>query len=513
MMKKITRIAALLATTALLLAGFPACYTDGGEEELRQDPSTPTPEQDNSVSYDFADLTEADFTTLGVKVSGSNDIKIETPNSADTPYMVLGGKVGIVTTAASKLSVKPKEGAPLAIGFNTNGLNQTENNTTTVGETVRIDHFITYPVEAGKKYQLAITSGGQANSTAHYFVVTDTAGKILAAKACSSSTTDAVTLDTFDATEAVIRLTNHRPNGSGTTYVGKVTVTEINTVVAVESVTVNGDVHELTAGGKTTLTAAVSPDNATDKTVTWSVTGEDGTTATTAATVANGVVTAGSVTADTVVKVFATAGGKKSEAYSITIKPKPVVEGEATVTYFENADENYSATGTSTDASVVTAKDIVINWGSDVQSQFSQCTTGIYTANDIKGYGVQSEKIKTDSESGVKFDFAQDGNEILTVTATLTPIKNFTVKKISGQFVNGKSANTVLYINGTDSGLAKSKTLNLEDYTPATEIKGMAGQDLTITFTIKANGKMNVTAKDFQWTQVMNNIEIVVVAD
>lgn len=512
MMKKITRIAALLAATALLFGAI-GCSDDDGDGSGYV--PAPEPEQGESTSYDFADLTEADFATLGVTVTGSNDIKIATPNTADTPYMVLGGKVGIVTTAASKLSVKPKNDAPVAIGFNTNGLNQTANNTTAVGATVTIDHFITYPVEAGKKYQLAITSGGQANNTAHYFVVTDTAGKILASKACSSSTTDAVTLDAFDATEAVIRLTVHRSNSSGTSYVGKVTITEINTVVAVESVTVNGDVHELTAGEKTTLTATVSPDNATDKTVTWSVTGEDGTTTTTAATVTDGVVTAGSVTANTVVKVFAKAGEKTSAAYSITIKPKAVVEGEATVTYFAdsaNATE-YSAAGKSSDESVVTAKDIEIAWGSDVTSQFTQSDTGIYTTNSVTGYGIQSEKINTTAEDGVKFDFAQDGNEIVTVKVTLTPVKNFTVQKISGKFVNGKSGNTVLSINGTDSGLAKSKTLTLENYTPATAIKGTAGQDLTITFAIKASGKMNVTSKNFQWTQVMNDIEIVVVAD
>lgn len=435
MMKKITRIAALLATAALLLAGFPACYTDGGEEDLRQDPSTPTPEQDNSVSYDFADLTEADFTTLGVKVSGSNDIKIETPNSADTPYMVLGGKVGIVTTAANKLSVKPKEGAPLAIGFNTNGLNQNGNNTTTVGETVQIDHFITYPVEAGKKYQLAITSGGQANSTAHYFVVTDTAGKILAAKACSSSTTDAVTLDTFDATEAVIRLTNHRPNGSGTTYVGKVTITEINTVVAVESVTVNGDVHELTAGGKTTLTAAVSPDNATDKTVTWSVTGDDGTTATTAATVANGVVTAGSVTADTVVKVFATAGGKKSEAYSITIKADTSPK-LPTVTLFNFKD----ASANLTDVTIENADDDYVTI-SDVSFTLENDTNNIGWAENMPAVGNVNSAVQTaagtsskigymgkTSTTGSAGDAQNEGSPVATVKFTVTPKQGSSIK-------------------------------------------------------------------------------------
>lgn len=328
MMKKITRIAALLAATALLFGAIGCSDSDdggsgdGGDGE--ETPIIPAPEPGKSTSYDFADLTETDFTTLEVTVTGSNDIKIATPNTADTPYKVLDGKVGIVTTAANKLSVKPKEGAPLAIGFNTNGLNQTANNTTAVGETVQIDHFITYPVEAGKKYQLAITSGGQANNTAHYFVVTDTAGKILASKACSSSTTDAVTLDAFDATEAVIRLTVHRSNSSGTSYIGKVTITEINTEVKVSGITVTapeGSDNKVTVNKTLQLTAAVTPDDATSKGVEWASSDES------KATVSTGGVVTGLAAGTVKITATATDGSEVKGELEIT-----VVAGTDTVT-------------------------------------------------------------------------------------------------------------------------------------------------------------------------------------
>ena len=229
-MKKITKIAATFAVAMAMLFVGASCSHDGGASLATLGAGgggggdDDEEEEGASVSYDFADLSAADFTTLGVTVTGSNDIKIGTANTATTPYKVLGGKVGIVTTVKDKLTVKPKDGAPLAIGFNTNGVNAT-GASTTVGDTVTLDHFITYPVESGKKYKMEITSGGQANNTEHYFVVTDTTAKIIASKVCSSSTTDAVSLS-FEAAEDVVRLSVYRKNGGGTSYVGKVTLTE-----------------------------------------------------------------------------------------------------------------------------------------------------------------------------------------------------------------------------------------------------------------------------------------------
>ena len=205
------------------------------------------------------------------------------------------------------------------------------------------------------------------------------------------------------------------------------------------------------------------------------------------------------------------------------LSEKPVITtgGQAKVTYFTNVGDSYSAAGASNDETIVKAKDITIKWGSDV-TIFSQCTTGVYTTNTIKGYGVQSDKYtltensKLGSDGKTKADFVGTDAEILVVKATLTPVKNFTVKKISGQFVNGKSSETVLFVNGVDSGLEKNKTLDLKGYEPKTAIKGTAGSDVEIVFTIKASsdkGITQVTADDFQWTQVMNDIEIVVEAD
>ena len=85
-------------------------------------------------------------------------------------------------------------------------------------------------------------------------------------------------------------------------------------VVEVETISLNKTTMELTVGGEETLTATVSPDNATDKTITW--TSSDGNVATVDQ---NGKVTA--VAAGTAT-IYATAndGGNAQGACAVTVK-------------------------------------------------------------------------------------------------------------------------------------------------------------------------------------------------
>ena len=113
-----------------------------------------------------------------------------------------------------------------------------------------------------------------------------------------------------------------------------------STVIPVQSVTLNKSTLSLTEGDSETLTATVSPSNATDKTVTWTVSPSG------YATVSGGVVNAvktGSCT------VTATAGGKSVscavtiEASSVTL-PTPVYKLAAAKT-FVAANKEYLDTG------------------------------------------------------------------------------------------------------------------------------------------------------------------------
>lgn len=116
--------------------------------------------------------------------------------------------------------------------------------------------------------------------------------------------------------------------GSGTVGGGGGTVTpgpgpDNPDDVAVTSVSISGAPSTLTVGGTATLSATVSPSDATNKTVTWT------TSDSSIAAVANGVVTAkaaGEVT------ITATAGGKSD---SVTITVNEAQGGETTGTTYE----------------------------------------------------------------------------------------------------------------------------------------------------------------------------------
>ena len=101
------------------------------------------------------------------------------------------------------------------------------------------------------------------------------------------------------------------------------TVTVKDKVVAVEKVTLDKTSAELTVGDTTTLKATVTPDNATDKTVTWTSSDE------TVATVKDGVVTA--VKAGTA--TITAKAGDKTATCAVTVKAKAgdVFSGKADI--------------------------------------------------------------------------------------------------------------------------------------------------------------------------------------
>lgn len=97
--------------------------------------------------------------------------------------------------------------------------------------------------------------------------------------------------------------------------------------VAVTGVSLNASSGELTVNGQTTLTAAVEPSNATNKTVTWT------SSAPAVATVVNGVVTA--LKAGTAVITAKTEDGGFTATYSLTVKVA-TVDVLATYGYADN---------------------------------------------------------------------------------------------------------------------------------------------------------------------------------
>ena len=101
----------------------------------------------------------------------------------------------------------------------------------------------------------------------------------------------------------------------GYTAPAATSVTTVAKTVAVTSVTVSSNTLNLEVGQTRTLTATVTPDNATDKTVTWK-----SSNANVATVDENGVVTAVS---EGTAKITATAGGKTSKACTVTVAVPP----------------------------------------------------------------------------------------------------------------------------------------------------------------------------------------------
>ena len=155
-MKKLRKWVAIFASIAIVVGGgiLTSCY-DGAPPPVEEDPTTDTktdtttPEEKASYEYDFSQLTSADAVKLGIAFSGSADLKIKPAGTYK-----LSNNATIVTTVAEKMTVKPTEGKPIAVGFNTNGVNL--NGKTAIGETGTLDHYISFPVTKDKKYATTI---------------------------------------------------------------------------------------------------------------------------------------------------------------------------------------------------------------------------------------------------------------------------------------------------------------------------------------------------------------------
>ncbi len=316
--------------------------------------------------------------TISYKVTG---IKL----SRDTLSILISNTDGVQLTA----TIQPEDLAEGEIEWTTadntvatveNGLvkpvSGSAGNKTTITATVKgTDIKATCEVEIAEvvnpavkvvldKTELSGTVGDKAELTAT-ITAEDTT------KAC----TDAVTWTSSNEKVATVNAGTVTFVGEGTATItvtvgnqtATCTVTAKAKVIAVEKVTLDKTTATLTVGDTATLKATVTPDNATDKTVTWTSSDE------TVATVKDGVVTA--VKAGTA--TITAKAGEKTATCTVTVKDKTVaVENvtldktsaeltvgdtttiKATVTP-DNATVK-TVTWTSSDETVATVKDGVV---------------------------------------------------------------------------------------------------------------------------------------------------------
>ena len=281
----------------------------------------------------------------------------------------------------------------------------------------------------------------------------------------------------------------------------------------VEKITLDQTSVTLKAKESVTLTATVSPDDATDKTVTWSTSDES------VATVSNGVVIAVKTGTAT---VTAQAGDKKATC-SITVEATPVTSVTLDRTSASlNVNESITLTAT---VKPDDATDKTVTWTSSNES-IASVTEGVVTAHKggtatitaqagdktatceitVKSIPVTSVTLdKTSASLKVK--------ETVTLTATVKP-DDATDKTVTWTSSNENVATVtdgvVTAINiGTATVSAKAGDITAVcdvtvEPTPVTEItlnKNSAtlteGDEITLTATVKPD---DATNKNFTWS-------------
>lgn len=212
----------------------------------------------------------------------------------------------------------------------------TINNTNTTGNgTVTTDgnQKISVTGVTLNKTALTLTEGASEKLTATVQPTNATNTKVT----WSSDKTD---IATVDANGLVTAKAAGTANITVTTEDGSKTATCAVTVnpktVAVTEVKLDKTELELEEGGIATLTAKVTPEDATDKTVTWTSSNNE------VATVENGVVTAVKAS-ETPVTITATAGEKTAEC-TVTVKAATVPVTKVTIKVGDNASDTATMT-------------------------------------------------------------------------------------------------------------------------------------------------------------------------
>ncbi|MFR0558996.1 Ig-like domain-containing protein, partial [Pseudoscardovia radai] len=251
------------------------------------------------------------------------------------------------------------------------------------------------------------------------------------------------------------------------------TVTVNPATVPVTGVTISTDSLKLVEGQNGTLTASVTPSNATDKTITWSSSDDS------VATVNGGIVTA--VKAGTAT-ITATSSNGKSATCTVTVTAKTVAVSEVTV-------EPSSLTLTVDEYNAVSAT---------VKPDNATDKTVTWTSLDPSVATVDNTGLVHGVAKGSTFLIAKAGGKSATVTVTVkdaepqpVPVTGVTISTDSLKLVEGQNGTLTASVtpsNATD----KTITWSSSDSSVATVNNGIvtAVKAGTATITAKSsNGK------------------------
>ncbi len=244
------------------------------------------------------------------------------------------------------------------------------------------------------------------------------------------------------------------------------------TTVDVTGVSLNKTTATLTVGDTETLTATVSPDDATDKTVTWL------SSDTAVATVENGVVTAvGSGSANITVT---TTDGSKMASCAVTVNAATPSVVNVTGVEINKTSTTLTVGGTETLTATVSpddATDKSVKWSSDNTSVATVDANGKVTA-----VAEGTATITVTATNGTE-NTSDDKTATCAVTVNAaTP----SVVNVTGVEINKTS--TTLTVGGTETLTA---TVSPDD---ATDKSVMWSSDNTSVATVDANGKVTAVA-------------------
>lgn len=356
------------------------------------------------------------------------------------------------------------------------------------GSTVEIDTNVNNLYVSAKTDNLTITSGTTVDKLS-----------ISSSSANDSTITNDGTIKELNTSQ------NITVNGGGTinNTPGNGTVTPgDDQKISVKGVSLNKTATTIEVGKTEKLTATVTPDNATNKNVTWKSSNEDVATVGT-----DGTVTANAVgTADITVT---TADGGKTATCTVTVKPATVaVTGisldHQSLTLEEGARETLTATVTPD-----TATDKTVTWTSS-DSTVAKVENGVVTA--IKA---SETPVTITATAGEKTATCE-----VTVTAKTVAVESVT---ITGTGVTGETEKTATMTAGEELELtaevvpaeATNKAVTWEssdpEYVSVTPIQNENGK-ATIT-ALKATNTENpvtITAKAIGGENITDSIEITV---
>ena len=246
------------------------------------------------------------------------------------------------------------------------------------------------------------------------------------------------------------------------------TVTVKKKVVPIESVTLNKTTLTLAEGDSETLTAAVNPDNATDKTVTWS------SSKTSVATVDNN----GKVTAVAEGSATVTAkAGDKTATCTVTVKKKvvpieSVTLNKTTLTLAEGDSETLTAT-----VNPDNATDKTVTWSSS--------KTSVATVDNGKITAIAEGTATITAKAGEK-----TATCTVTVKKKVVPVESVTLNKTALTLTEGDSETLTATVN-PDNATDKTVTWSSSKTSVATVDNGKitAIAEGTATITAKAGEK------------------------